>query len=110
MYDPATGSSGPEDLTQDRVKSVTTFSTPHYGTGLVHAPLPAWTQGQPVTGRALLDLAHLAGNVALSRDKIWTRIRFGLATTFEGNALAFLRHLLHDDGLAKDLHPAVIGA
>jgi hypothetical protein len=43
----------------------------------------------------------------MGRDAIGVRVRFALATTFEGNSLPFLSHLLFEDELATDLSPVV---
>jgi pimeloyl-ACP methyl ester carboxylesterase len=96
-----------EPLDQHRVKSVTTISSPHYGTGLALSPLPRATAKARISPAAIRDLLQIARDAVGGRDAIGARVRFALATSFEGNSVAFLKHLLFADHLALDLSPSV---
>jgi pimeloyl-ACP methyl ester carboxylesterase len=98
---------GSEPLDQLRVKSVTTISTPHYGTGLALSPLPRATAKGRISPAAVRDLLQIARDAVGGRDAMGERVRFALATSFEGNSVAFLKHLVFADHLAIDLSPAV---
>jgi hypothetical protein len=90
-----------------RIKSVTTLSAPHFGTGLSLAPLPAMTHRRFPTKKGLFDLAHGAVDVLVGRDALLRRAGFALATTFEANSPKFAIDLFSHDMLAGDLDPRV---
>jgi hypothetical protein len=101
---------GSEALAEDRIQSVTTISAPHYGTGLALSALACLTRKQRVTPAGIRDLMRLGADLLGSRDAVWTRLHFALATTFEGSVFPFVCHLFFHDKLATDLTPAVASA
>ena len=111
-YDPDRGSvfSDADLALVQKIASVTTIATPHYGTCLARSPLPAATRpGATAAERVegLLALPELARDLA-QRGASWERLQFARGASGT-DSLRFLHHLLCCDELARDLDPKLAG-
>lgn len=97
-----------------KLRSVTTLATPHYGTTLTRAPLPAMAKPGPLTVHdkieALRAIPGLTRDIIFQRDAIGERLSFGEGAVPAHNAVDFFWHLLHANKLARDLDPDIAGA
>jgi pimeloyl-ACP methyl ester carboxylesterase len=97
------------------IRSVVTIAAPHFGSSIVLSELLRLTWAGRVTpeglfeaGKTALDLVARRGGLNLKRGSFnLSRLRFGLGAALEGDTLEFLRELLFDDHLARDLQPTV---
>jgi pimeloyl-ACP methyl ester carboxylesterase len=98
-----------EKLAIERLASITTLSTPHYGTCLARAPLPAATRAGKISLedriKGLSELPALALEVT-QRDALLARLSFGRGASAR-NTVDFFWHLLFNNRLARDLDPHV---
>jgi pimeloyl-ACP methyl ester carboxylesterase len=98
-----------ETWTNVSIGSVTTVSTPHYGTclALSEAAELTWQHRLSVSGVKKLTRAGVDALVrpgALSQ----TRIQFAVASALEGSTTQFLAQLVGNNVLARDLDPAIV--
>jgi pimeloyl-ACP methyl ester carboxylesterase len=91
----------------ERVSSVTTIATPHFGTGLAESPLARFAAGHP-SPLAIRDLA-VALSTVVRRGDLGSRVRFAMSATPGLSKMPFflLKMLLMND-LARDLRPEVL--
>jgi pimeloyl-ACP methyl ester carboxylesterase len=93
----------------ERIRSVTTISAPHFGTGLAESPLARFAAGHP-SPLALRDLARATLDIA-RRGDLQSRVRFALSATPAVSKMPFfLLHMLLMNELANDLRPEVLSA
>jgi hypothetical protein len=95
-------------LLVERLLSVTTLASPHYGTSLALAPLGRMLGGLGITARGVRDLLRTAWDVS-QRDARRSRIEFALGSLVSGNGSGFYQRLLFSNRLARDLAPDVAG-
>ncbi len=106
-------SSGSWTVALPAIASVTTISAPHHGTCLALSDVAELTERSP-TLRGLLSGVTKLGETAVDvlvrpGGLSSSRIQFALGSAFEGSTLQFLRGLLFNDVLARDLDPSVAG-
>src|SRR5262249_2384437 len=105
-YSDARGSEyGTEAHIARRIGSVTTIATPHYGTSLVLARVPAGTSAGATPRERIAAFAGLPSlaRSAVQRDQLGSRLRFGKAAL--GHELGFLGRALFSDRVTRDLRP-----
>jgi pimeloyl-ACP methyl ester carboxylesterase len=97
--------------TRRRLGSITTISTPHYGTHLVEAEVVAslrepWKhpKGLPEAGGLALDLVKLLGERCLTFEALEGAAQSGLTTA------QFVARFFYRQDLARDLRPVAVEA